>query len=61
MKELYESILEATKKAVQREADKGFSNTTFRMINQVTKLHQCLVSLSPSAPLFSDDDKESEQ
>lgn len=52
MKELYESILDATKKAVKREADKGFSNTTFRMISQVSKLHQCLVSLAPSAPLF---------
>lgn len=43
MRELYEAVLAATKTAVNKEKDKGFSNTTFRMINQTTKLHQCLL------------------
>lgn len=63
MKELYEAILSATKEAVEREKDKGFSNTTFRMIGQTVKIYQALVTLTPSAPslLFSPDDKETEQ
>lgn len=63
MKELYEAVLAATKRAIEREKDKGFSNTTFRMINQATKIYQCLVTLTPSSPspLFSLDDKETEQ
>ena len=63
MKELYEAVLAATKTAVEKEKDKGFSNTTFRMICQAIKMFQCLNALSPSpsVPLFSHDDIEPEQ
>lgn len=63
MKELYEAVLAATKTAVSKEKDKGFSNTTFRMINQTTKLYQCLLASqnAPSGMLFAPDDKETEQ
>lgn len=55
MKELYEAVLAATKTAVEKEKDKGFSNTTFRMIGQAIKMFQCLNALSFAfcSPLFS--------
>lgn len=61
MKELYEAVLAATKTAVKKEKDKGFSNTTFRMINQACKMYQCLYSLSPASSFSFRDDKESEE
>ena len=63
MQELYEAVLAATKTAVNKEKDSGFSNTTFRMINQAAKLHSVITACqpAPSSQLFSPDDKETEQ
>lgn len=63
MEELYKAVLAATKTAVNKEKDRGFSNTTFRMINQASKLYQCVIvsQRNPSDLLFAPDDKETEQ
>ena len=62
MRELYEAVLAATKTAVKKEKDVGFSDQTIRMIHLSEMLHQTMKSeQGGSAHLFSPDDRETEQ
>lgn len=62
VKELYENVLEETKKAI--ESDKkagsvGFTEETHRMIDETIRLYNCLRSgIVTGSELFSPDDKE---
>ena len=62
MRELYEAVLAATKTAVNKEKDVGFSDQTIRMIHLSEMLHQTMkTEQNGPAPLFSPGGRETAQ